>query len=300
MAKLTGVEALWGNVAGAAYKPSTQVEFVYTDWMRGTGTKLMSLGLVSKVGEFGAIGIQVVSMSFGEIEITTTDSPDGGVGTYKPNFLNFALSYSKAFSNNIYAGVLVKGVSESIADANAFGLALDVGIQYTTGENDQLAFGIALKNVGPKMKFSGDGLAIRAFIPGQTSQATLEQRSMAYEMPAQLTIGVAYDFIFKNDMDFTLAGNFISNSFTQNQFALGAQFNLKNIFMVRGGYVFEAGMWDSMSSYTNTNVTSGLSAGVSVAVPLNKEKGSFLSIDYAFRETNSFDNTNSIGLIFNF
>jgi hypothetical protein len=101
-------------------------------------------------------------------------------------------------------------------------------------------------------------------------------------------------------MDINVAGNFVSNSFTQNQFALGAQFNLKNIFMVRGGYVFEAGMWDSMNSYNNTNVTSGLSAGVSVAVPLNKEKGSFLSIDYAFRETQSFNNSNSIGLIFNF
>lgn len=300
MAKLHGAEALWGNVAGAAYKASTQIEFAYTDWLKGTGTTLMALGFTTKVGESGALGIQVMSMGFGEIEITTTDSPEGGVGTYKPSLLNFAISYSKAFSNNIYAGFLVKGVSESMADLNAFGIALDVGIQYVTGENDQLAFGIALKNVGPKMKFSGDGLSLRAFIPGQETSFTLEQRSEAFEMPAQLNIGVAYDFLMKDEMKFTLAGNFVSNSFTQDQFALGLQYSFKDILMLRGGYTFEKGMWDEANTYNNTNVSSGLSAGVSVALPLSKEKGSFISIDYAFRETISFNNNHTFGIIFNF
>jgi len=59
-------------------------------------------------------------------------------------------------------------------------------------------------------------------------------------------------------------------------------------------------MWDPVTSYNNTNVSNGLSAGVSVALPLNKEKGSFISIDYAFRETISFNNNHTIGIIFNF
>jgi len=300
MAKLSGAEALWGNVAGAAYKTSTQVEFAYTDWLKGTGTKVMALGFVTNVGEGGALGIQVMSMNFGEINITTPDSPDGGVGTYKPNLMNVAISYSKAFSNNIYAGFLIKGVSESMSDVNAFGIALDIGIQYVTGENDQLAFGISLKNVGPKMKFSGDGLSLKAFIPGQETSFTLEQRSMAFEMPAQLNIGAAYDFLMKNDMKFTLAGNFTSNSFTQDQIALGLEFNFKDILMLRGGYTFEKGLWSAPTTYDNTNVSNGLSAGVSVALPLNKEKGSYISIDYAFRETISFNNNHTIGIIFNF
>jgi hypothetical protein len=300
MAKLSGAEALWGNVAGAAYKPSTQVAFAYTDWLKGTGTKVMALGFTTKVGDAGALGIQVMSMNFGEIEITTTDSPDGGVGTFKPSLLNVALSYSKAFSNNIYAGFLIKGVSESISDVNAFGIALDVGIQYVTGENDQLAFGISLKNVGPKMKFSGDGLSLKAFIPGQESSFTIEQRSMAFEIPAQLNIGAAYDFLMKNEMKFTLAGNYTSNSFTQDQFSLGLEYNFKDILMLRGGYTYENGIWDDANTYENTNVSNGLSAGVSVALPINKETGSFIGIDYAFRQTISFNNNHTIGIIFNF
>lgn len=300
MAKVKGLEAMWGNVAGVAFTNKTQVIFSHTQWLKGTGTTINAFGVSQKVGETGVIGISVMSMAFGEIEITTPDSPEGGLGTYKPNLMNISLSYSKAFSNSIYGGLLVKVITESIADVTATGFAIDAGIQYVTGENEQIAFGIALKNWGPKMQFSGDGLSLRAFIPGQETQFTLEQRSDAFEIPAQLNIGVAYDFLFPKDMRLTLAGNFTSNSFTKDQIAVGLEFAFKNIVMLRGGYTYENGMWDDINTSTNTNVNSGLSAGISVAVPLNKEKGSYIGIDYSFRETVAFNNTHSFGIILNF
>ena len=301
MARVRGVEAIWGNIAGAAFTKGTQFELSYTDWLRGTGTKVIAFGLTQKVGDAGAFGLQVMSMSFGEVEITTTNSPDGGVGVYKPSLMNFAISYSKAFSNSIYAGIVVKMISESIADVSGFGIALDIGIQYVTGVNDQMAFGIALKNVGPKMSFSGDGLDIKALLPGgQETLNTVTQRSAAFEIPAQLSIGVAYDFLLPADNRITLAGNFVSNSFSKDQFALGLEYGFKNIFMLRGGYTYEQGIFDDINSSDRTNVNSGLSLGVSVALPLNKEKGSYIGIDYAFRETVSFNNNHTIGIIFNF
>lgn len=301
MAKVKGVEAMWGNIAGAAFTKGTQIEFSYTDWLGGTGTSIIAFGLSQKVGDAGAFGLQVMSMNFGEVEITTTDSPEGGVGVFKPNMMNFALSYSKAFSNSIYAGIVVKMISESISDISGFGIALDVGIQYVTGANEQLAFGIALKNVGPKMQFSGDGLDIKALIPGgQTTLNTLSQRSMAFELPAQLSIGISYDFLLPAENRITLAGNFVSNSFSQDQFIAGLEYGFKNIFMLRAGYTYEKGIWDSIDNSERTNVNSGLSAGISVALPLNKEKGSYIGIDYAFRETVSFNNNHTIGIIFNF
>ena len=300
MAKVKGLEAMWGNVAGVAFTNKTQVIFSHTQWLKGTGTSINAFGLSQRVGETGAIGLSVMSMAFGEIEITTTDSPDGGLGTYKPSLMNISLSYSKSFSNSIYGGILVKIITETIADVSATGFAIDAGIQYVTGENEQVAFGIALKNWGPKMQFSGDGLSLRALIPGQETQFTLEQRSDAFEIPAQLNIGFAYDFLFPKEMRLTLAGNFASNSFTKDQIAVGLEFAFKNIVMLRGGYTYENGMWDDINTSTNTNVNSGLSAGISVAVPLNKEKGSYIGIDYSFRETIAFNNTHSLGIILSF
>jgi len=299
MAIVKGVESLWGNVAGAAFTKRTQIQFSYTDWLQGTGTSIFAFGFTQKVGEAGALGLQVMSMNFGEVEITTTDSPDGGVGTYKPNLMNFGISYSKAFSNSIYAGILVKLISESIADVNGFGIALDVGIQYVTGTNDQVAFGINLKNLGPKMSFSGDGLSIRSLLPGQSTLFTTEQRSMPYELPAQLNIGAAYTFILPAENFITLAGNFTSNSFSKDQFSLGLQYRFKEILQLRAGYTYENGIWDDIYTSQKTNLTSGFSAGISLAIPLNKEKGSYIGIDYAFRQTTVFNNNHTLGIRFN-
>jgi len=300
MAKVKGVEAMWGNIAGAAFTQGTQIQFSYTDWLRGTGTSVIAFGLSQKIGDAGALGIQVVSMNFGEIEITTTDSPDGGVGVYNPTLMNIALTYSKAFSNSIYAGLVIKLISESISDVNAFGIAIDAGIQYVTGENDQIAFGIALKNVGPKMNFSGDGLSLRSLIPGQDNLFTMDQRSMPFELPAQLNIGAAYDFLMPADNRITLAANFTSNSFTKDQIGLGLEYSFKDILMIRGSYTYENGMWEDITTSDKTNVNNGISAGISLALPLNKEKGTFISIDYAFRETVSFNHNHTLGILFNF
>jgi hypothetical protein len=300
MAKVHGLEALWGNVGGAAFTHKTQVIFTYTDWLKGTDTKIFSFGLTQRVSETGVIGLQIMSMNFGDIEVTTTDSPDGGLGTYSPSLMNFAFSYSKAFSNSIYAGFLLKVIGEQMSDLSAYGIAVDIGIQYITGPKDQFAFGVSLKNVGPTMQFSGDGLSLKALIPGQETLFTLEQRSDKFELPAQLNIGAAYDFLFGKEMRLTAAGTFIANSFTKDQFALGLEFSMMDWVMIRGGYTFESGMWDKMTSPDRSNVNSGLSLGLSVQVPFNKEKGSFFAVDYAYRETTSFSGNHSFGVILNF
>jgi len=300
MSRVRGLEAIWGNVAGTAFTPKTQLIFSNTQWLKGTGTNIMSFGISQKVGDAGALSLAVMSMSFGEIDIRTVNNPDESQGTYEPSLMNFAIAYSKAFSNSIYAGVVLKVISESISDVSAVGVAIDAGIQYVTGAEEQISFGIALKNVGPKMMFSGDGLSMRTIISGQETSFTLEQRSMAFEIPAQLNIGAAYDFLFPKDYRLTVAGNFTSNSFSQDQFALGLEFSLKDYVQLRSGYTYEKGMFDEITSPENININNGFSAGLSVQVPLNKEKGSYIGIDYTFRESQSFSGSHTFGIIFNF
>jgi len=300
MSRVRGLEAIWGNVAGTAFTPKTQLIFSNTQWLKGTGTNIMSFGLTQRVGDVGALSLAVMSMSFGEIDIKTVDNPDDSQGTYNPSLMNIAIGYSKAFSNSIYAGVVVKVISESISDVSAVGVAIDAGIQYVTGADEQISFGIALKNVGPKMMFSGDGLSMRTLITGQETSFTVDQRSMSFEMPAQLNIGAAYDFLFPKDYRLTLAGNFTSNSFSQDQYSMGLEFSLKDYVMIRSGYTYEKGMFEEITSPENININNGLSAGLSVQVPINREKGSYIGIDYAYRDSQSFSGNHTIGLILNF
>lgn len=298
---IRGLESMYTNIAGLAFTERTELIFVNTEWLKGADINMFAVGFAQRVGDAGVIGLSVMSMGFGDIEITTVDLPEGGIGTFSPNLMNIGLAYSKAFSSSIYGGLNLKVISESISDASAQGIALDMGIQYVTGDKENIKFGIALKNVGPRMKFSGDGYSLRTVIPGQDNKFTMTQRGADFELPAQLNIGASYDFLFKNESRFTLAGNFISNSFTKDQVTLGGEFSLRNYLMLRAAYTYEKGINEAITDPERSNASKGLSGGFSVQVPMNKEKkGSALSIDYSYRSTEHFEGTHTIGARINF
>jgi hypothetical protein len=295
MSGIKGLESTWSNVGGLAFTKKTELIFAHTTWLKGTDVNIYSFGFSQKVSESGALGLAIMSMNFGDIPITTTDSPDGGLGSFSPNLLNVGISYAKSFSNSIHGGFVMKIISQSISDMSAQGVALDAGIQYVTGTMENIHFGITLKNIGPTLRFSGDGLKMRIFIPGQETQFTSEMPVEAFELPTQLVIGTGYDFLFENDYRFTLAGNFTSNSFTKDQITLGGEFSLKDYLLIRGGYTYEEGIWDDIETDMRTNVSKGFSGGFSVQVPLNKESGSVFSVDYSYRTTNHFNGNHTIG-----
>jgi hypothetical protein len=290
-ASVRGLEAMYGNVAGVSFTEGTELIFSNTQWLQGSEISINTFGFTQRLSETGVLGLSIMSMRFGDIPITTEDIPEGGIGTFAPSYMNIGISYAKAFSNSIYGGINIKIISQSIADLSAQGVAIDAGIQYVTGERENIKFGITLKNIGPTMRFSGDGMAIRTLLPGQDNQFTVEQRSAEYEMPSQLIIGAAYDFIFSEDHSLSVAGNFISNSFFKDQFSLGLEYSLKSYLMLRGGYTYEDGITNKAN---RTTAFTGPTAGLTVQVPLNKEKGSIFAIDYSYRDTDPWSGTHTM------
>jgi hypothetical protein len=293
-----GLESIYLNVAGTAFVNKTELIFSRTSWLVGSGVNINNFGLSQKVSKTGVLSFAVMTMSFGEIPITTVALPEGGVGTFSPSLMNISISYAKAFSNSIYGGINFKIISESISDISAEGVAIDAGIQYVTGKTDNIHFGIAIKNVGPTMRFSGDGLSFRTNVTtlGNTSLFTVEQRSADFELPSLLNIGAAYDFIINKSNKITLAGNFTSNSFTNDQYIIGLEYSLKTYLMLRGGYDYENGI---TKASTRTTAYTGPCAGFSVEIPLNKDKKSSFGIDYSYRATDPFQGTQSIGVRIN-
>lgn len=292
-ASLRGVESMFGNVAGLAQVNRTEVVFSNTRWMSGSGVSINSIGLGQKLGSSGVLGITATTMSFGELEVTTYENPEGGRGTFSPTMANIGLAYAKSFSNSIHGGILVRMVSESIANVRTSGVCFDAGIHYVTGPQDNVHFGIALKNVGPAMSFSGDGLAVQGLLVTGSDQLTLEQRSGKFEIPSLLNIGASYDWNISELQRLTFAGTFISNSFTNDQGIVGVEYAFKKMFHLRGGYLYEKGI---TSDEERTTVFTGPSAGVSLELPFGQEKKSAVSLDYSYRTTNPFSGVHSVGI----
>jgi len=307
-ASIRGLESERLNVAGLAMVKRTEVAAAYTLWMQGSGVGVIHGGVAQGFKETNTVALTIQALNLGTIERTTTASPEGGLGTYRPTFLNIGVSYAKAFSNSIYGGVTLRLINQSLGNLNAFGFAVDAGLQYVTGPKDNIHFGVSLRNVGTPMKFRGDALATSVQIVSATSYTlTVENKSNKFELPTQLNIGAAYDFwmgkkkeiqpkVFKQDYRLTALANFASNAFGYDHYGLGLEFGWKEILMLRAAYRFESGQF---KKETRLNVYTGLAAGITVDVPFKKDgTGPRLGIDYSFRATQTYAGTHSIGLNF--
>lgn len=294
-----GLDAIYTNIAGLAFTDRTQIRFDRTSWLGGAGVNINSAGLAQRVSDNSVISISIMAMGFGDIDITTVDIPEGGIGQFSPTYSNFNVGFAREFSNSIYGGLNLKVISESIANVRGTGVALDAGIRYVTGENDQVKFGITLKNIGPTMSFKGDGLAIQVEYPRTEELATLEQRAASFEMPSLLSIGGSYDFIFTETSKLTLAGAFTANSFSNDQFKLGLNYAMditKAAFNVAVGYIYEDGAFSSDFVFgSRVTALSGLTAGVSVDAVLGKKKN-LMGVQYTYRHTSQFNGVHSVGV----
>ena len=285
ISSVNGIEAIFLNVAGLAYADKTEIQFARTNWL-GTisGIGLNAAGFAQKVGESGVLGVSFMNMNYGDVQITTTELPEGGIGTFSPSSMNFNLAYAKKFSSSISGGLNLKIVSQSISNVRAQGVAIDAGIRYVTGENENIKFAISLKNVGPPMSFSGDGMSIDMLNPSTSVTMGMRQRVSTFELPSQLNIGASYDFLFNESNKLTLAGTFSANSFSKDQLRGGLQYTLsteKAVFSLIGGFVYEESIFSTADVAT---ALSGPSGGFSFQFPFGSG-GSKIGVDYCYRQS---------------
>jgi hypothetical protein len=260
-------------------------------WL-GQEFKSTAFGIAQNLNGDGVLGLSVMTTDIGEIEITTTDLPEGGIGTVSPRLTNIGVSYSQKFTSTISGGVLVRVHSESITNVRSQGIAVDAGIQYTETSNkkdklkkNDIKFGISLKNVGPDATFEGDGLSFKALNPINEQQQTYQSRSAQYGLPTLINIGASYDFRLDatNETFFhrlTPVLTFTSHAFSRNQFTGGVEYAYKKVFMLRGAYAYEQGILDAAQ---RTNALTGLMAGFSLQLPLGADSDNVFGIDYSYR-----------------
>lgn len=326
VACITGYESMHLNVAGMAFTKKLDVGFNNSQYLVGSGIQLNAAALAVRVGENSVLGAMVDMFSWGEIIRTTEDMPEGGFGTFKPNYTVIGLSYAREFSNSIYGGITVKMINEHIDNLSANGFAIDAGIQYITGfgkdkagnrNRDNIHFGITMKNVGTTMKYSGDGMSFVGVSPTGTSMS-VENRSQEFELPSLIKIGFSYhirlaakidedDETVYSNHNLAIALNFTSNSFTKDQFHIGLEYSFMEYLFIRAGYTYEKGLY-SVSDCTT--VFSGPSAGITVQAPLKKkEEGTkyglnttsvsprpVIGVDYSYRFTNILGGVHTFGL----
>lgn len=287
-----GVEAMRVNIAGLAQTRATDLGLSRGTYLSGTNISINNMAVAQKLGEAGVIGVNLMSMNFGDITTTEYFNPEG-VGSYRPQFLNIQLGYAKQFSSHVNAGASATYVSEQVGNINALGVAFEGGIQYITGKRDNFHFGITLRNLGSNMRFSGTGFSVNADKPQSSPAFAVTQLYPAdkFSMPTYLNFGASYDFYLDENHlmsadstpmhKLTAIVNFQSNSFNNDYLGVGAEYGFKNMFLFRAAYRYEKGIGNPE---TTTTMYSGIAVGATIQKRFGEE-GPMVSFDYSFRPT---------------
>lgn len=289
---ITGLEAMKTNVAGLAACPGTDIGVSRGIYLSGTGININNIGVAQRLGEAGVVGVNLMSMTFGDITATDYFNPEG-FGSYRPQFLNIQLAYAKEFSAHVNAGAAMTYVSEQVGNIGALGVAFEGGIQYVTGKKDNFHFGITLRNLGSNMRFSGTGFSVNADKPQSSPSFAVSELYPAdkFSMPTYLNFGASYDFYLDENHladansepkhKLTPMVNFTSNSFNNDYLGIGAEYTYMETFVLRAAYRYEKGIGNEASS---TTMYSGMAVGASVQRKFG-ENGPLVSFDYSFRPT---------------
>lgn len=137
--------AVYWNPAGLNQLEQKSVSVMHAIWFENIYYDWVSYVQPTSIGTFG-VGIQYLSYG----SITQTDDTGLNIGTFNPNDMAGTISYARKVSD-IMLGVNVKYISSKITKT-ATAVAGDIGAMYKLMD-DKLSLGLAVSNVGTKMKF---------------------------------------------------------------------------------------------------------------------------------------------------
>ncbi|MDH7515997.1 MAG: PorV/PorQ family protein [Bacteroidota bacterium] len=284
-AGITGVNAIYYNPAGlSASAARAEAMFSQMRYIGDIDVSYVAVG--ANFSGFGHIAFSLKSLSFGTIKLTDERNPDGTEATYTPNFVTVGLTYSRALTDRIRAGVTANLVSESIDRASATGVAFDVGVQYNGLAGVRgLQLGVTLRHLGGNMTYDGPGLYRRADELEMKRDAQLLKIDAAgFGMPTSLEMGLAYTTALEELHSLTVAGAFENNNFLPDQFRVGLEYSFHNLFFIRGSWTIPGQTKDDAFGEGSYLYSGAFGAGV------NYDTGSLkLGLDYAYRLSKIFD-----------
>lgn len=280
LAFTSGIEAIYWNPAGLSRgKYGAEAMFSHMNYIADIGVEYFAVA--TNFEGFGSIGFSVKAISFGDIDITTEEHPDGTGATFAPTFVTLGLTYSRLLTDRISVGLTTNLVTERIDRVSATGVAFSVGIQYHNfGNFPGLSIGVAVKNVGPAMRFDGPGLLREATASDLLRPATLYKvEASTDELPSVIELGLGYRYTLQEDNVVTASALFQNNNLSDDEYKLGLEYGYNNTFFVRGGYNL------SQETITDSYIFGG-TLGFGVHYPVG---GLDIGIDYAYRAAKFLD-----------
>ena len=169
-----------GNSSGLFYNPASmarlestiEVSANYFEWIADINYTSISLGFRPAGGQYGVVGLSVMSVDYGTLQGTMVwANHQGFIDTeeFNPHAIAIGLGYSKYLTNKFAVGGQVKYVAQSLGrnvipnegvkDNIASTLAFDFGTIYRTGFKS-FTFGMMVRNFSQEIKFEKESFQL--------------------------------------------------------------------------------------------------------------------------------------------
>lgn len=216
----SGAEAVFWNPAGVANIEKHELSMTYLKWI--FDTKQGALSFAMPVASFGAVGLQLQYVDFGEIPEALWVSPyKDDIGTpgltgnsFHPFTYLIGLSYASQITDKFSTGLSVKYARESLyngatvvavsssgdtSTVNTWGngLIFDFGLNYNTGFRT-VRIAASMQNFGANVRYASEAspvpMALRVGIAGDLigNNALLAESE-------ESRLGIAFDLFQPND-----------------------------------------------------------------------------------------------------
>jgi hypothetical protein len=284
----SGVEALFWNPAGAA-KTDADVSIYASHMSYIADIGVNSAAVSARFEPLGVLSLELKALSFGDIPLTTVLTPDGTGATFSPQFFTVGLTYSRQLTDRIAVGVTGLVIAERMADVSANGVAFNVGVVYDHLLDLQgLSFGLAVKNIGPQMKFEGSGLDIEASAPSlDRPPYYYKVEAAGFELPSTFEIGIGYRHPLAEDHGLLFAVAFQNNNYSDDEYKIGMEYEFQDVLFLRGGYDYSPSESDARENIFGATFGAGVHTTVG---------GVNIRFDYAFRAVKFFESNHIFSL----
>jgi len=284
VAATNDIYSLYWNPAGLVEIENWAVGFTNVNWL--LDVDLNFVGAAKYFEDFGVVGVSATILSMDEMDVTTVLEPDGTGQTYTASSYAIGLSFARQLTNRFAFGSSVKFVGENIGNVDSRGIAFDFGTLLYTGFNS-LRIGMAIANMGPDMKFTGNALAVPYNDQSDSTSIPVgaELSTTPYNLPLTFRVGVAYDLEVGPKSMLTLSTEFKHPSDNEQRGSLGTQFAYDERFFLRGGYKFN---YDEET----------FALGGGLVTPLGNDTQ--LVIDYAWQDFGRLQSTQRFSVGFTF
>jgi hypothetical protein len=227
VAERLGTESIWSNPAAMGKQRNREIAIHHSETIAARGDVVTLLFPKRHLGTFG---VSVSLLDFGNQEIT--DQGGTPVGLVLPRNILFAGSFARGFGRWTTVGLTLKrlqyrvdcsGQCTNVTTFTASANAADFGAQYDVPGDSALRFGVAVRNIGSRLR--------------------VNEQERAAALPARIDVGVSYSFArfvakYISDVDVRAAADVIADEHADEPSArLGADVTYQKTVHLRGGWM---------------------------------------------------------------